>query len=439
MRLAPIPGLFGTNSSGKSSLLQFLLLLRQTADAADRTQVLHFGDERSPVELGTFPEVVFGHDTARSIEWQLEWQLPTPLRIADPAAEASTLFEGDSVRFSGSVGFRANGDEGTGRPYVQRLAYGFLGHEFAMEPSGMDAAHYALQHLGAGFEFTRSRGRLWPLPHPAKCYGFPDQVRAYYQNASFLSDLELSFESAMAGLYYLGPLRDHPKRQYSWAGDRPRDMGRRGEKVVDALLAAEESGERISRGRGKKGLTLQQRVAQWLLQLDLIESFAVRRVAKGSKLFQVLVRRDKRSPEVLLTDVGFGVSQILPVITLCYYAPEGSTLLLEQPEIHLHPNVQMGMADVFVDAVKTRKVQIVVESHSEHLLRRLQRRVADRELPLEQASLLFCRKEAGMSRLEPLQMNLFGTIDNWPENFFGDECGEIAETSKAALRHRREG
>jgi len=223
------------------------------------------------------------------------------------------------------------------------------------------------------------------------------------------------------------------------AGDRPRDMGRRGEKAIDALLAAEESTERISHGRGKKRLTLQVQVASWLQQLDLVHSFAVRRVAKGSKLFQVWVRRDAKGPEVLLTDVGFGVSQILPVITLCYYAPQGSTILLEQPEIHLHPSVQAGLADVFIDAVRTRSIQIILESHSEHLLRRLQRRVAEGGLERDQASLLFCCRDQDGARLERLDMDLFGSIRNWPENFFGDEFGEIAATNKAALKRRRQG
>ncbi|MBK9094183.1 MAG: AAA family ATPase [Anaerolineae bacterium] len=64
----------------------------------------------------------------------------------------------------------------------------------------------------------------------------------------------------------------------------------------------------------------------------------------------------------LITDVGFGVSQVLPVLVLCYYAPEGSILLLEQPEIHLHPAVQAGLADVFVEVMKERRIQIILEA-----------------------------------------------------------------------------
>jgi len=187
----------------------------------------------------------------------------------------------------------------------------------------------------------------------------------------------------------------------------------------------------------RKHLTLEERVAQWLKELNLIESFVVRPITPESKLFQVWVKRHANTPEVLITDVGFGVSQILPVITLCYYAPVGSVLLLEQPEIHLHPSVQAGLADVFIDAINTRKVQIILESHSEHLLRRLQRRIAEDKLGTENAALYFCTMEEGESKLQQLVMDMFGIIENWPKDFFGDSFGEIAKTSDAIMARKK--
>jgi predicted ATPase len=191
-----------------------------------------------------------------------------------------------------------------------------------------------------------------------------------------------------------------------------------------------------SRGRGHKRQSLEERIASWLQELGLIDRFEVKPIAKGGKLFQVWVRRNPKAPDVLITDVGFGVSQILPVLALCYYAPEGSTLILEQPEIHLHPRVQAGLADVFIDAAKTRAVQIIVESHSEHLLRRLQRRIAEEQFLADEAALYFAETKDGESRLTTLELDLFGAIKNWPEGFFGDEFDEIAATSKAVLKRR---
>ena len=183
---------------------------------------------------------------------------------------------------------------------------------------------------------------------------------------------------------------------------------------------------------------MDERVAQWLRELGLIHSFSLRPIAENRKEYEVRVRRSASAAEVAITDVGFGVSQILPVLVLCYYAPEGSTILLEQPEIHLHPSVQAGLADVFIDAIKTRRVQILLESHSEHLLRRLQRRIAEAKLQSDQAALYFVSIEDGASRLEQLNLDLFGNITNWPERFFGDEMGELMAMTEAAMRRQAE-
>ncbi len=430
VRMAPLVGLFGTNSSGKTSLLQFLLMLKQTTESPDRRLVLDLGNERSFVDLGTFQELVFSHDLERKLSWSLEWKLPKKLQILDFIYP--THFEGDSMGFSATLQW--NGEDNS-HLQVSGMRYKFGDDEFGMEMSGEKKEQYDL--VSKSYQFRRVKGRPWKLPHPAKCYGFPDQVRAYYQNAGFLSDFELEFEQLFSRVHYLGPLREYPKREYAWSGGRPSDMGRRGERVVEAILASREAGVLYSRGRGKKRQTLEERVAQWLKDLGLIHSFEVRPITEGGKLFQVWVKRTASSSEVLITDVGFGVSQILPVITLCYYVPAGSIILLEQPEIHLHPRMQSGLADVLIDAIKTRKVQIIIESHSEHLLRRLQRRIAEEKLNSEDAALYFCSVSKDRSRLQSLKLDMFGTITNWPRGFFGDELEEIAATQKAILRRKQ--
>ena len=267
-----------------------------------------------------------------------------------------------------------------------------------------------------------------------KCYGFPDQVKAYYQNAGFLSDFELAFERLFSRTYYLGPLREYPRRQYMWAGGQPADMGQTGERVIDAILASRERGHTFS-GLKRKRLTLEGVVAHWLKELGLISSFSVEGI-RGSNIYRVVVKRNESASQVSITDVGFGVSQVLPALALCYYVPEGSTVILEQPEIHLHPAVQSGLADVFINAIKTRNIQIIVESHSEHLLRRLQRRIAEEEFAQNDAALYFCAMENGRSSLRPLDIDMFGRIANWPPDFFGDEFGEIAATERAVLGRR---
>jgi predicted ATPase len=397
-----LTGFFGTNSSGKTSILQLLLLLKQTTESSDRSQVLDFGNEKSYLELGTFKDIIFKHITDGALGCDIGWELSEPFKIDDPARKGEILFEGSDIRFNAKIKQAAHG-----RVYVEILSYEFADYLFQMKKKKKDEYQYSLfaEPVNDGeqrFQFTRSVGRPWYLPAPVKCYGFPDQVKAYYQNAGFLSDFQLKFEELFSNVYYLGPLRDYPKRRYVWAGAQPADMGRRGEQFIDAILGARQRGQKISRGKGKKRLTVEEYVAYWLRELDLIDSFRVEQIVEGGNLYQVKLKLSRHSPEVLITDVGFGVSQILPVITLCYYVPNGSTLIIEQPEIHLHPKVQAGLADVLIDAIDKKNIQVILESHSEHLLRRLQGRIAEKKIESGKAALYFCRSDSGQSNLERL-------------------------------------
>jgi predicted ATPase len=148
------------------------------------------------------------------------------------------------------------------------------------------------------------------------------------------------------------------------------------------------------------------------------------------------VKKSTESPEAFLTDVGFGVSQVLPALVLLYYVPEGSIILMEQPEIHLHPSVQSGLADVILQVSKQRNLQVIVESHSEHLLQRFQRRVAEESYSVDELKLYFCDIQQGESKLIDLKLNEYGEIENYPDNFFGDEMAEIAATRRASLKHK---
>src|SRR5581483_6843911 len=124
VRLAPITALFGNNSSGKTSLLQMLLLLKQTSESPDRTQVLNLGDDRALVGLGTLQDVVFSHDLSIPLRVHLGWTLPQRLSVPDPADPDATLFEDDALRFRTTIAAQGNGD-GSGRATVTEMAYGF--------------------------------------------------------------------------------------------------------------------------------------------------------------------------------------------------------------------------------------------------------------------------------------------------------------------------
>ncbi|HMD84301.1 MAG TPA: DUF3696 domain-containing protein [Terriglobia bacterium] len=272
---------------------------------------------------------------------------------------------------------------------------------------------------------------------PVKCYGFPPDAGAVFdalraeapqnevasRNHDGLPPFQLAFESVFQRVHYLGPLRPFPHRVYQWGGERPLDTGWDGEQTVETLLA----------------YRVVEKIAEWLKQMDLVHSFKLQSVGESGTIYQCYVQRSPAATEVLLPDVGFGVSQILPVLANCAMLPAGSTLLLEQPEIHLHPFAQAALADVLIDAIKNRKIQVIVESHSEHLLRRIQRRIAEEVFAAEDAALYFCHLEEGASQADELELDSYGYIKNWPKHFFGDEMEEVAKMTIAASERRKAG
>ncbi len=437
IRLAPLTVIFGANSAGKSSLGHLLLALKQTALSADRKRALHLGDENSLIELGTFAECIHQHDLGKTLRFDLGWVLPTTMTVRDPLTH--TRFVGDGLHLS--VKLLADKRE---QPLVQHLSYELqyegqqaLAVKYSRSPEGK------LDITSDQIKLVRTTGRAWPLDEPDKFYRISDQSRARFQNADFLSDMALQTEAALGSIHYLGPLRDHPKRIYSWSGETPESVGQRGEFTIPAILAAREQNRMLSRGYKKKQYPFDEFIAQWLKELGVIESFSVKSVAKGRKEYEVLVKTRATGSEVKVTDVGFGVSQVLPALTQAFYCPAHSTVWMEQPEIHLHPQVQAALADAFISAIKAREhgkqrnVQLIVESHSEHLLNRIQRRVAEGDILPTDVAVYFCRRTESATELEALRLNEYGEIENWPENFFGDEMTDIAARTLAAMKRMK--
>lgn len=431
----PITALFGANSSGKSNIIQFLLMLKQTKDSTNSQAIIDFGDQNTPVELGSFKDSVFQHDTSRKMCWRLGWSLDRPMVFSDVLQRPRRSYVVGDLAIN--LELMAKGRQVT----VQSLAYEAAGVSFGIAKRDDKPGYQLITSDEEKFRFVRNTGRPWDLPEPTKCYSFPDQAQAFFQNTQFLGLFENAYVKQMDSILHLGPLREDPKRQYTWSGNAPADVGRRGERTVEAILAAREAGERRNVKYRSPKRSFEEIIAWWLKELGLISEFRVEEVGNESGLFRVWVRRNENSVETLITDVGFGVSQILPVITLLYYAPENSTILIEQPEIHLHPKVQAGLADLFISASKTRNLQIIVESHSEHFLNRLLRRVAEEDTKFgtvrtEDLALYFCEYEDEGSSIKTLQVNLFGGVTNWPKDFFGDQMGEIFARERAAAQKR---
>lgn len=443
IHLSPLTVFFGANSSGKSSIGQFLMMLKQSVESSDRGTVFFTGNEDTAVDLGLPSDLVFNQDCHNEIQFAYDWSLEKELWLEDVQHE--TRYASKHISFQGEVKIT---DERNQTLEVKKLNYTF---DISEQPqieiglqkksvSGTGKKGYEL--IYQNYDFVRSKGRPWDIASVIRFYGFPEEAVAYYQNASFLQDINLYHEKLFSKIYYLGPLRKQARRLYNWTGRIPESVGYLGQDAVLAILAATDEERMInlkSRGRKKDFKSI---IAEMLKKMSLIEEFKTERISPKRQDYDVKVRTKGSNNWVDIPDVGVGVSQVLPVIVELFYAPAGSVIIMEQPELHLHPSAQAGLADVIIDAIHAREnseardIQLIIETHSEHFLRRLQRRMAEGVLKEGEFSAYFANNDRFPAELEELQVNLFGEIDNWPPNFFGDISGDIFAQTDAALQRR---
>ncbi|HCF94157.1 MAG TPA: DUF3696 domain-containing protein [Verrucomicrobia bacterium] len=437
IRLAPISLIFGANSSGKSSIGQFLMMLKQTAESQDRKAIFYPGGKNSVVQLGSFREMVYQRNLENEIAFEYEWETFQKLKFRDTVSQ--TNFVADTIDFAAKV----KGDKDSDILKIEELNYHLKeGDEsvlkVGMSPSAKKAGQYEVN--SEQYSLIRNPGRVWYPSPPVRFYGFPDEVVNYYKNSEFVQDLNLAQEKLFKSIFYLGPLRIKTERLYTWGGITPESVGYSGELTIAALLASKN--RKISLGYKKFTKPFGQIIAASLKSMGLIDNFRVEKIAENRQEYEVNVQTKGSKDWVDLPDVGFGITQVLPVLVQCFYAPPGSIIIMEQPEIHLHPSAQSALADVMIDVINSREngaarnIQLIIETHSEHFLRRLQRRIAEDVVTQEKVSAYFANISKTPATLEPLQIDIFGNIQNWPENFFGDEMGDITEQAKAAMKKR---
>ena len=247
------------------------------------------------------------------------------------------------------------------------------------------------------------------------------------------------------GVRYLGPLRDEPRPVYPVeALEAPTDVGYRGQhtaavldlnrnRIISYVPPIEVVHGTYAVGRG----SLQDAVNAWSSYMGVAASVQTTERSVFGHQLQVETEGGKESFRDL-TNVGVGVSQVLPILVMSLLAPFGSLLILEQPELHLHPKVQARLADFFIGLAFARK-QCILETHSEYLIDRLRRRIAeaDSDKVSELVRIYFVEREGHESDCREVNVSEFGALMSWPKDFFDQSEEESAAILQAAVAKQK--
>jgi predicted ATPase len=241
--------------------------------------------------------------------------------------------------------------------------------------------------------------------------------------AIFISEIlntalgELKQEFTESKINYVSPLRAHPKRYYMLDKDKINVTldTLDGDAIADVL---------------KDNSAIKSKVNNWLKKFQLqvnVEEF--KEVIHHLKIKQNNLDLD-------ITDVGFGISQLLPVIIQGFLSADDSTTIIEQPEIHLHPKIQAELADLFIDIIKNsgKEKKLIIETHSEYLLKRLRRRISEGKISPNDVSicLFHPHSETKPAYIENLEIAKKGFFE-WPLDFYG---GELLKDTTEFLKNQ---
>lgn len=237
---------------------------------------------------------------------------------------------------------------------------------------------------------------------------------------------------------YIGPLRIEPKNYYNTRLNfSSSDIGAKGEYAGEVYLdnldiniryISPETINNLGILPSEKKDTLKNALAEWMRYLTIAEDIDVEYLGRNG--YRILVKLADEKNFCDISDVGVGVSQIFPILVMGLLSKQDSTMIFEQPELHLHPKVQTRLADFFISMSLLNK-QCIVESHSEHIINQLRFRIAhdsNSSDVRESTKIYFVEKNENAPKFIPIDINEYGAIPDWPEGFFDQTTKEIIDT-----------
>ena len=247
-------------------------------------------------------------------------------------------------------------------------------------------------------------------------------------------NIPADYERHLHSVNYLAPLRSAPERLYRLSSEIDSSTGMtgiQGEFSASVLYHSEEVRDAVN-------LRFEQFDIPY--ELDVIRLGEASLAGEHITIALYLLDRERnrivdsngKEVTVTLADVGYGINQLLPIIIEGIASQEGSIICVEQPEIHLHPRLQANIADLMIDTIANepgKRKQWIVETHSELLILRLQRRIREGKIKPEDISVLYVDpndESTEGSAIIPLRMDENGDfIDEWPQGFFDESFNEL--------------
>jgi len=236
-----------------------------------------------------------------------------------------------------------------------------------------------------------------------------------------LGQLNSEIRKCISKIDYIGPFRSQPLRDYIFKGSMPNSIGYSGEFAPHILGIDDYLDENLKKSVGKWYKNI---LGGWELDVNKI----------GDKFEIVLISPDDSNVKINLKDVGHGMSQVLPLIVRSFLKTENENgiMIIEQPELHLHPAAHGDLAELFSNIINEEKSKWIIETHSEVFILRIRRLIAENKISSDDVAIYWVNdEERPGSNLTKITIDKDGEVDFWPDDIFTEDYKEVLALRKA--------
>jgi len=411
----------GANNSGKSSILYALMMIKMTVESKDEDMALITSSPE--LDLGSYLDLIRNGNTERRLKFEFTLNDPsilTPYTLLTEYGKetyksyasfgAEFCFDKDRNRVD-VVSFIGKDDSDIDLLGVRRKADGKY---IIKGPSTRLFKHMNIK-------FANFVPRVVPFGKRPKA-----EVARQIINWATASTIRVNeLIEVMEKLRYVAPIRERIPR-YGMVGTMVySELSPSGQNLMRVL----SSSDTLSRRR-KSAI---DELNYWLgSKFKLLKNIELIDIDRAGTIKTLIADDPRGSRKINLASMGCGISQLVPVVVQTVLLPQSGCLLVEQPEIHLHPSAQADLADLFVANVRGKR-QFIIETHSEHFVLRLRRRIAERKIKPEKIGIFFVEKKRGLTRIQKLNLKPNGHFEEWPTGFFEQGFQEALAIAEAGI------
>jgi predicted ATPase len=414
INIAPLTVVMGKNSSGKSSILHSLLLLKQTAESRNRDVALALDGKY--LRYSNLSEIVYG--LPESEDAKLSFNIEISM---------------DKVYMPIQIGIKNQSEDGkTFHPVIDFLKYksssdhvldlNNLGNEKVKKNPHLKLNPFLKDHFGdsvarVSFDKFFPEFMSFDLSLPGKKKNTVALSRVNKVPFGFVFSHGECFEvlrRSLENLRYLSPLRATPQRAYIHYSDDAFELNEDGSNSAHILWAKSQQ----SVSWCGRTLKLTDAVNECIQCVGLQQKIKPSRT--GQITYQINVDIPTLGKDVTVADVGFGYSQIIPIVLTGLLNGEENLMMIEQPEIHLHPSSCANLADLFLGFIQDKR-RFIIETHSQDFINRLRLRVIEDPTLKDKINIVFIDESIeGHATARQFQIDENGSFPEWPNGFIDE-------------------